>query len=96
MDGLGVAHPVLFVNGLGSAVGAADGDVAMFDHALAVFDGDRRATVTMNDRSVFSARRCCDAQQCSAGSPGKNKVSHRSTPEFNRSQQRRAPGKRSK
>jgi hypothetical protein len=95
VDRLGVAGPVLLVNGLGPTVGAADGDITVFDHTIAVLDGDRRATVTMNYCGVFSARRCRDAQQCGAGSPSKNKVPHRLAPEFNSGQQRRATEKRS-
>jgi hypothetical protein len=35
MNGLGVAHAVLLVDGLGAAIDAAGGDLSALDHALA-------------------------------------------------------------
>ena len=49
---LGIAGPVL-VDGPGDAIEAAGRDIALFDHALAMLDGNAGSAAAMNDGPIL-------------------------------------------
>ena len=60
---LGIAGPVLLVGGPGDAIEAAGRDIALFDNALAMLDGNAGSAAAMNDSPILGHGRRGEAGQ---------------------------------